>query len=427
MTNIFGKIKMEPIIHISKRNDIEKWKAWLIRIGAGILALLVCAIVATIFTKDFGGFFASLFRGVFGTKRRIDSLFKDIAVLLCIALAVTPAFKMKFWNIGAEGQVFMGALMAVVCVQYIGDSIPNGALILIMFIAAVIGGAIWAVIPALFKAKWNTNETLFTLMMNYIAIQLVSICINSWDTTNHAQYGSLKAGVFPAIGGNAYIINIIFAVVMTIGMFIYLRFSKHGYELTVVGESINTAKYIGINVKKVIIRTMLLSGALCGVAGLMIVSGDAHTITTSVVGGRGFTAVLVSWLAHFSPVGMVLTSFLVIFISQGARWVSVDFDLGSATFADFMAGLFLFFIIACEFFINYKVKIDVSALKKYGRSKKENAVDKIGDDANEAHTLNNEETPEDALCTDKNDNADETDEAVEPVSGEEISSEKEGK
>lgn len=358
MTEFLKKLRVEPLFHISKRSDIEKWKAWVIRLVAGVVALFVCMIVATIFTKDFGGTFVSLFSGVFGSERRVITIVKDIAILLCIALAITPAFKMKFWNIGAEGQVIMGSLMAVVCVQYMGSSLPNAALLIIMFIAAVIGGMVWAVIPAIFKAKWNTNETLFTLMMNYVGMQLVSICINSWDKTGHAQYGSLTNGVFPSIGGNAYVINILIAVVMVIAIFIYLRFSKHGYELTVVGESINTAKYIGINVKKVIIRTMMLSGALCGIVGLMIVSGDAKTITTTVVGGRGFTAILVSWLAHFSPIGMLLTSFLVIFLQQGAKNICIEYDLGSAAFADMIAGIFLFFIIACEFFINYKVKFN---------------------------------------------------------------------
>ncbi len=355
MVELIGKHKREPLFHISKRTDIQKWKAWLIRIGIGIIALFVCAIVSAIFTKDFGGFFSSLFSGVFGTERRIVRLVKDIAILLCIALAVTPAFKMKFWNIGAEGQTLIGCLMSVLCVQYIGKDLPNGALLVIMFIAAMVGGAVWAVIPAIFKAKWNTNETLFTLMMNYVAMQLTSFCINSWDKTGHAVYGSLTNGVFPEIGGNQYAINIIIAVIMTIAVFIYLRFSKQGYELSVVGESINTAKYIGINVKKVIVRTMLISGALCGIVGIMIVSGDARTITPSVISGRGFTAILVSWLAHFSPIGMVLTSFLVIFFNQGAGQIATDFDLGSAAFSDVIVGVFLFFIIASEFFINYKI------------------------------------------------------------------------
>lgn len=390
MVKALGKTKFEPLMHISKRSDIEKWKSWLIRIGAGVLGLFVCAIVSAIFTKSFGGFFSSLFVGVFGSERRIWKLIKDIAILLCLALAVTPAFKMKFWNIGAEGQTIIGCLMSVICVHYLGSSLPNAALLVIMFFAAVAGGALWAVIPALFKAKWNTNETLFTLMMNYVGMQFVSFAINSWDTTGHAMYGSLTTGLFPSVGGNQYVINIIIAVVMTIAVFIYLRFSKHGYELTVVGESVNTAKYIGINVKKVIIRTMLVSGALCGIVGLMIVSGDAKTITPSVVSGRGFTAILVSWLAHFSPIGMVLTSFIVVFITQGAGQVSTDFDLGSAAFADMIAGVFLFFIIACEFFINYKVKFNMShgffkPLKKAQerraakKAAKEIVVDTVGD------------------------------------------------
>lgn len=345
-----------PLFHITKRSDIVKWKAWLIRGIAVVTALLVCAIVSAIITDgSFGDFFQQVFVGAFGTPRRLWKLFQNIAMLLIISLAVTPAFKMKFWNIGAEGQTLMGALMCTVCIIYFGDKVGNGGLIVLMLLFSMLGGAVWAVIPALFKAKWNTNETLFTLMMNYVATCLVGFCIMSWAKTGSATLGELIYGHFPTVAGSAYFINILVVAFISVLVSVYLRYSKHGYEISVVGESMNTARYIGINTKKVIIRTMLLSGVLCGIAGFLLVGGTNHTLTKVIVDGRGFTAILVSWLSQFNPLFMVATSFFVIFLDQGAAQFSTIYRLGEY-FPDVITGIFFIFIIGCEFFINYKVK-----------------------------------------------------------------------
>lgn len=364
MKELMNKMKMEVPFHIVKRDNIVRWKSYLIRIVAGVLALLVCAILNAIVTKDFGGFFQSLFTGIFGTERRIWLFLQNTAMLLCVALAVTPAFKMKFWNIGAEGQVLMGGLACAACMKMIGDKIPNGALIIVMLICSIGAGMIWAVIPAIFKAKWGTNETLFTLMMNYVAMHFVMFCVYSWDKSNRGNLGILPDGHLPSIAGQQYLINIIIVTIVTLLVFVYLRFSKHGYELSVVGESVNTAKYIGINVKKVIVRTMLVSGAICGISGFLLVAGTGHTIATSTAGGRGFTAIMVSWLAHFNPLSMVLTSFLVVFFQQGAGQIVTDFRLGNNAYADIITGLFFFFIIGCEFFLNYRI-VFTKPLKKH--------------------------------------------------------------
>ena len=217
-------------------------------------------------------------------------------------------------------------------------------------------------IPAIFHAKWNTNETLFTLMMNYIAIQIVSYFTYIWSVPKGSgQIGLInsgtQAGWMPSVGGYDYLINIIIVAVLTIVIQIYLRNTKHGYEISVVGESQNTARYIGISVPKVIIRTMLLSGALCGIAGLIIVSGTDHTLTKTIVGGRGFTAIMVSWMAKFNPVSMILTSFIIVFLQKGASEISTIYGLNSS-FSDILTGIIIFFIIGCEFFINYSIRIN---------------------------------------------------------------------
>ena len=361
-----NKIKKahEPLFYVTKRDSIPTVKAWLIRIAAVFFALIVCGLLTMFLTGENPiNVYASMIDGAIGTERRIWRLFQELAILLCISLAVTPAFKMKFWNIGAEGQVLIGGLATAACSMFLSDKLPPYALIPVMFITCMAAGAIWAVIPAIFKAHFNTNETLFTLMMNYIAIQLVSYYCFVYSVPKGSGKIPLlpQASWLPAIADNDYLLNIIIVTLITMAMYIYLKYSKHGYEISVVGESENTAKYIGINVKKVIIRTLILSGAICGIAGLLLVSGTNHTIASNTVDGRGFTAIMVSWLAKFNPITMILTAFIIVFLEKGAGEISTSFGLNSS-FSEIISGIIIFFIIGCEFFINYKVNF---------RSKKE--------------------------------------------------------
>ena len=364
------KAKHEPLFHIVKRSSMVWWKSWLIRIGSVAAALLVCALITVLLTgKNPLSVYATMIDGSFGTSRRIWALLQNIAILLCISLAVTPAFKMRFWNTGAEGQVLIGALATASCMILFGDKLPTLLLFPIMIIASIVAGSIWGLIPAVFRAKWNTNETLFTLMMNYIAIQIVSFFAYIWSVPKGSgQVGiinsSTKAGWLPSIGGHDYLINIIIVAVLTAAVFVYLRYSKHGYEIQVVGESENTARYIGIDVKKVIIRTMLLSGAICGIAGFLLVSGTDHTFSRELAGGRGFTAIMVSWLAKFNPIYMIITSFIIVFLQRGAGEISTTFGLNDS-FSDILTGIIIFFIIGSEFFINYSIKRSES--KKGGK------------------------------------------------------------
>lgn len=348
-----SKSTKEPLFHIVKRDTIVSWKAILIRVIAVLAAIVLCSLIVYI-----GGnanpvsYFSSMFKGAFGTVNLTWSFLYSAAILLCIAIAVTPAFKMRFWNIGAEGQVLMGGLAATACMFYMGDKVSLPVLYIIMTLASVITGAVWAVIPAIFKAKWNTNETLFTLMMNYVAIQIISFFIDTWVKDGSGTLKPMHEYGFPTIH-NKWFLNIVIVLIITVIIYIYLKYSKHGYEISVVGESENTARYIGINVKKVIIRTMLVSGVLCGIAGLIICGGMNHTISTGSAGGRGFTAILVSWLAKFNPLYMILTSLLLVFFQVGALQVSTD--LGIDDISDITTAIILFFIVGCEFFINYKI------------------------------------------------------------------------
>lgn len=356
----------EPIVRMSKRDNVPWWKAWLIRIIAIVAALVVCAIIIyTVTGLNPLGVYKAMFDGSFGAPRRIWSMIRDTMVLLCIALAITPAFRMRFWNIGAEGQILVGGLATAAVMMFCGNSMPTPLLFIVMIAASLVAGIIWGLIPALFKAKWNTNETLFTLMMNYVAIQLVSFFSIKWEAVKGSgaigvinqdtNAGWIPNDFLSGIFGNFnYSISTIIVLVLTVFIYIYLRYSKHGYEIAVVGESENTAKYAGISVKKVIMRTMALSGAICGLAGFILVSGSSHTISTGTAGGDGFTAIIVSWLAKFNPFIMIFVSFLLTFLDRGAGQIASQFNLNVA-FSEVITGIILFFILGCEFFINYKL------------------------------------------------------------------------
>lgn len=345
----------DPLFRVIKRDTIPLYKSMLVRVIAIFAAFIFCGLLTYLLVGESPfDLYGSMFEGSFGTERKRWKLLKDIAILLCISLAVTPAFKMKFWNTGAEGQVLAGCLATTACMFYFGGKISEPLLILIMFAAAIFAGALWGVIPAIFKAKWNTNETLFTLMMNYIATYLVAYFLLEWTPNGSSTLGRLEFGHLPTIGDFEYLFIILLVALLTVILYIYLTYSKQGYEISVVGESERTAHYIGINVSKVIIRTMIISGAICGFAGFLIVGGLDHSITTESAGGQGFTAIMVSWLAKFNPFIMVLTSFLIIFLDQGASQMSQDFNMSDA-FPSVVTGVILFFVIGCEFFINYKL------------------------------------------------------------------------
>ena len=360
--------KKQSLFHISKRDTLPLSKALLIRGGILLLALVFCGLITTILTgKNPIDVYATILSGAFGTSRRIGVTFRNVAVLLGLSLAVTPAFKMRFWNIGAEGQTMIGCLATTTCMILLGDKVSTPVLIVISLAASIVAGAIWGFLPAFFKAKWNTNETLFTLMMNYVAMQLASYFIIIWEVPKGAgKIGIINqdshAGWLPTVG-NEYLLPILIVALMTGFMFIYLQYSKHGYEIAVVGESQRTASYAGIKVDRVIIRTMILSGSLCAMMGFLMTSGIDHTLTTTIVDSRGFTAVMVSWMSKFNPFIMIAASLLLVTMDRGASEVSSTLGLNHS-FADILTGIILFFIIATEFFITYRVTLRKSSKKE---------------------------------------------------------------
>ena len=335
------------------------WKTLVIYAGAIIFGLFAVSIFCAISSEDVSNpfeMFTSMFAGAFGTERRIWLFLRDGAMLLGVSLALLPAFKMRFWNLGANGQIVISCLVCYALLKWASDTgASNAVVVLLMVVLGVGAGIVWAVIPAVFKAFFGTNETLFTLMMNYIAQGLVTVMITVWAPTGSGSLSPIEDYGLPVIFGNKYLLPILIVAAITVFIYFYLGKSKHGYELSIVGESEKTAKYAGINVKMVTIRTLILSGAICGIVGVLLAGGINHNVNITSHANMGFTAIMTSWLTNFNPLITIATSFLITFISSGMGQVRQDFGFYNDAIANVALGVVYFFIIACYFFINYKL------------------------------------------------------------------------
>ncbi len=332
-------------------------KAWAIRIGSIVFAFILGMIPIIMAGENPFQSYGIIISGALSKPGYIRQTVKRAVPLLGAALAIAPCFKMRFWNIGAEGQITMGAIFASAIAIWFQESVPTLPLLLLMMLAGVLGGAIWAFIPGFFKAKYNTNETLCTLMMNYIAIGIVRwLQGGPWEGRPGTQ-------IIPMFKANARLPNVfgiycgwIIVLIMVVLVHIYMNYTKHGYEVAVIGDSINTARYAGMNVGWVMMRTMILSGAICGCVGWMLVSGANGTLNADVAGGVGFTAII-----RCRDVELCLNSFTMIIIAsilaiigKGSATLQTKLNV-PASVADIVSGILLFCMLGCEFFINYKM------------------------------------------------------------------------
>lgn len=356
----------EPLMRIAARSPMPLLSRWGVRLAGVAVGLVACSVLIICFTGlNPLTVYGTMIEANFGSVGTLWITIRDTMILLLVGLALAPAFKMKFWNIGGEGQILVGGLATAAVMKLLGDSLPAPLLFAVMLLCSMLAGLIWGLIPAIFKAGWNTNETLFTLMMNYIALQIISAFSIIWE----AKKGSGSIGVINRVskagwlssdwlsgifGARNYMVHVTLVMTLAVLVFVYMRYTKHGYELSVVGESEHTAQYAGISVKRVILRTMMISGALCGLAGFVLVSGSSHTISTVTADGRGFTAIIVAWLGKLNPFYMLLVAFFLIFMDYGAMGVASACRLNVA-FSDIITGVLLFFILGCEFFIRYRL------------------------------------------------------------------------
>ena len=346
-------------IRISKRAEVGTKKAVLFRAVSVAAAIIAGGLFILCIGYNPFSVYGTIIKGAFSTSMAFQATVKVMIPLLISSLGVTLAFKMKFWNIGAEGQIIAGAICASYFALFHAD-LPHFLLMIIMFAAGIIGGGLYGLIPAFFKAKFGTNETLFTLMLNYIALYVIV-----W--LRDGAWADPESGGFPKIArfvSNAQLDKVggiqvgwIIALILTVIVFIYLKYTKHGYEISVVSESHATARYAGMNPKKIMLRTMFLSGAVCGIAGMVQATGSDMTLATSVAGGVGFTAIIVAWLAQLEPIAILIVSFLFAVLEKGSSVMQSTFGL-STYCADVLQGIILFFVLAGEFFIRYKFVVN---------------------------------------------------------------------
>lgn len=360
----------DPFVRVVKRTHIEKKKAILYRVFALIGALLAGALLVAILGYDPVQMYSDMVSGAIGktfiaiNKKGVlafstssQATIKIMTLLLVTALGLTMAFKMRFWNIGGEGQILVGAICCSYIAVQFGNTWPHWLLVVSMFLAGCIGGGLYGLIPALFKAKWGTNETLFTLMLNYIAINFITFL-------QYQPAWQMPGTTFPKIrdfSDNTRIASVlgvhvgwIIALILAVLLYLYFAKTKHGYEVTVVGESSNTAKYAGMNVPRIILRTMFVSGAICGFAGFLQVAGADGSLTTDTAGGAGFTAITVSWLSGMNPLIMIFYSFFIAVLERGSNRIQTTMGIPKSA-ADMLIGIILFFMLGVEFFINYRL------------------------------------------------------------------------
>lgn len=349
------EIHHKPLIRTIKRAERSKVEIMRLRLFAFILALAAGGLFILLLGFNPFELYGTIVSGAFRSKMAVQATVKVMIPLLMASLGVTLAFKMRFWNIGAEGQIIMGAVFSSYFALY-HSNWPHALLLAVMFLVGFVGGGLWGLIPAYFKTKFNTNETLFTLMLNYIALHVISLLRDGpWKDPGSSGFPKIARFVANAQIDKVFGIQFgwIIGLLLVVIVFVYMKYTKQGYEISVVGESQATARYAGMNVKRVVLRTMLLSGGICGLTGVIQSAGSDMTLAASVAGGVGFTAIIVAWLANLNPIGILIVSFLFAVLEKGSSVMQSTYGLSTYS-AAVLQGIILFFILGSEFFIRYK-------------------------------------------------------------------------
>lgn len=347
----------EPFVRMAKRDDISRGKAWLIRTLAMAAAMAVGTLLIAALGHNPAAVYSDMILGSVGSPTVLIETVKIAVPLILCGLAIALAFRMRFWNIGAEGQLLMGGIASTYVALFHYQDMPGPLLLIVMALVALLAGAVWGLLPAFFKSRWNTNETLFTLMLNYIALAFIGyLQTGSWRDPRMRGFPKIATFDTAARLPNLWGVHVGWVITLALVAlaYIYMTRTKHGFEISVVGESQPTARYAGMNVNRVVMRTMALSGALAGLAGYMQVAGVNYTLSQTTAGGIGFTAITVAWLAKLNPIVMVPVAFLIAVLDKGAGKIQTTFKI-PASAAEVLTGIILFFMLGCEFFINYRL------------------------------------------------------------------------
>jgi len=313
----------------------------------------------------------------------IEGYIELLIPMLIVSLGLALAFRIKFWNIGGEGQFIFGAIAGYLVAYLLtqNDIRDSWVIMIAAGIAGGVAGAIYGLIPALLKIKFRTNETLLTLMLNYIALYILAFFGNTGTAAGgdgvmknifldpkspRAKFASIAVkSRIPKISIGDFDINVslIIAILIFVFFIIYLKKSKQGYEMSVVGDSRNTAKYAGMNVNLITIRTVAISAFLVGLAGALYFCSCGQ-LSESITGNVGFTGIVVAWLAKLNPLMIIVVSILLTILRYGSVQAGTYFSNIDTNFADVFQAIILFTVLACEFFINFKVSFHFNKKNK---------------------------------------------------------------
>ncbi len=334
---------------------------WLMPILSIISAFICGAILLAAVGADPLKTYKAMLLGAFGTKYNLsETIVKTIPLLLC-GLAVSIAFKMRLWNIGAEGQLMMGAFAASGVALFLSNQLP-GITIPMMILSGFIAGALWAAIPALLKSFFKVNEIITTLMANYIAILWIRyLFYGPWrDPKGFGFPGTAifpKSAWLPRLPGTRIHLGLLFGLVIAMLLYLVFKRMKWGYEIKVIGESAKAARYAGMDIGRNIILVMLLSGGIAGLAGMSEVAGIYHRLQQGINVGYGYTAIIIAWLARLNPRSIILVSFLMAGLFVGGDQIQIAMKL-SSSIAPILQGTILFFVLAGELLTCYRIRLE---------------------------------------------------------------------
>lgn len=353
---------MKYSITFEKRMEGTSGGVVVIRLVAILASLIATAVLLLALGKGpelTFGVLKTLFITTFFTDYGIiDTVTKAIPLLLC-SVAVSYAFKMKLWNIGAEGQMAMGAMAANAVVLAFPDMAPL-PLIVLMALAGILGGALWGLLAAAPRALLKVNETIMTLMLNYIALGLVQFMILGPWKDPLAQGFPLaprisENGWLPTLGRTSIHLGLALGLVMVVLYWFVIQKSKFGYEVRAIGESESAARFAGMSIVKNTLLVLGISGAIAGLAGMSELSGVAHRLEMSLTSGYGFTAIIIAWLARLHPVGLIVMSLFMAALLVGGTYVQI---LGLPyALATMIQGIILFFVLGFDVFTRYRIRI----------------------------------------------------------------------
>ena len=350
---------MAMAVKLEKRLNPSAAMNVIVPLVSVLAAFVVGAIFLTLTDRDPLEVYTAMFKGALGSQYGLaETVVKAIPLMLC-ALGISAAFRMQLWNIGAEGQFYMGAFAA----SYLPLTYPQLPMWLMlpgMALLGCIGGGLWGLVPAVLRARWKVNEIITTLMLNYVAILWVDLLVyGPWKDPKGFNFPLAAkftaAAALPNFGDSRIHVGLIIAVVLAAVFWVVFEKSRWGFEIKVIGASEQAARYAGMNIRRNIYWVMLLSGAVCGLAGMAEVSGIVGRLQPNLSPGYGYTAIIVAWLSKLNPAAILLVSILFGALQVGGFFVQT---MGvPASVAAMLQGAVLFFVVGGEFLTQYRFVI----------------------------------------------------------------------